>query len=178
MEIVQGKHFSITDQKGVTTVIYQVNKTEKEFLENSPKYTVQRLDSTAEIRGENTRRTYYIDIPSEIQDELLFLSFGKDKVVVNTGMLKENKVYIGKRPTSVRFDTLYYEEETEYKEFVYTPNFKRPISIIDPETTEEVKPVLYMDENTNEVKGKCKLKPKKPYFFFEIRDNNRSEVNE
>ena len=57
-----------------------------------------------------------------------------------------------------------------YKEFTYTPNLKRPISIIDPETTEEVKPTLYFDEETNEVKGKCKLKPYKSYFAFEIRD--------
>ena len=47
---------------------------------------------------------------------------------------------------------------------------KRPICVIDPETTEEVKPILYFDENTNEVKGKCKLKPYKSYFAFEIRD--------
>ena len=48
---------------------------------------------------------------------------------------------------------------------------KRPISIIDPETTEEVKPVLYFDEEANEVKGKCKLKPYKKYFAFEIRQS-------
>ena len=171
MEIVQGKHFSITDPKGVTTVIYRVNKTEKEFLATSPKYTIQRLPTTEELRGENTRRTYYIELPSNAGEELVFLSFGQDKVVVNMGVLKNDRVSISKRPTSVKFDTLYYDESTEYKEFQYTPNLKRPISIIDPETTEEVKPVLYMDEETNEIKGKCKLKPKKPYFFFEIRDN-------
>ena len=60
--------------------------------------------------------------------------------------------------------------DDEYKEFKYTPDLKRPISIIDPETTEEVKPVLYFDGQTNEVKGKCKLKPFKSYFAFEIRD--------
>ena len=109
MEIVQGKHFSITDQKGVTTVIYQVNETEKEFLETSPKYTLQRLDSTAEIRGETTRRTYYVDFPSEREDELVFLSFGQDKVVVNMGILKDDKVSISKRPTPIKFDTLYSE---------------------------------------------------------------------
>ena len=30
-ENLQGKYFSITDPKDVSTVIYQVNKTEKEF---------------------------------------------------------------------------------------------------------------------------------------------------
>ena len=69
----------------------------------------------------------------------------------------------------IKFDTLYSKEEI-YKEFQYTPNLKRPISIIDPETTEEVKPMLFMDKKTNEVKGKCKLQPNKPYFAFEIRD--------
>lgn len=77
---------------------------------------------------------------------------------------------ITKRPTPFKFDTIYSEKELQYKEFTYTPNLKRPISIIDPETTEEVKPTLYFDEETNEVKGKCKLKPYKSYFAFEIRD--------
>ena len=71
-----------------------------------------------------------------------------------------------------KFETIYSEHETTFKDFDYTPNLKRPISIIDPETTEEVMPVLYFDESTNEVKGKCKLKPNKPYFVFEIRDEN------
>ena len=46
METWQGKHFSITDPKGVNTVIYQINETEKQFLKDSPKYTVDRLDFT------------------------------------------------------------------------------------------------------------------------------------
>ena len=74
-----------------------------------------------------------------------------------------------------KFNTLYSEKESEYKDFKYTPNLKRPISIIDPETTEEVKPILYFDEKTNEIKGKCKLKANKSYFAFEIRD--KKDIN-
>ncbi len=59
-----GKHFSITDPKGINTVIYQVNKTEKEYLNEYPKYTVERLDYTAELRGDMTRKTYFVDEPS------------------------------------------------------------------------------------------------------------------
>ena len=58
----------------------------------------------------------------------------------------------------------------EYKNFRYTPNLRRAITIIDPETTEEVKPMVYFDEEANEVRGKCKLKANKPYFAFEIKD--------
>ena len=170
MEMWQGKHFSITDPQGVNTVIYQINKTEKEFLKESPKYTIERLDFTEEIRGDMRRKTFYIDNPSEDEDQLVILSFGKDRVVVNMALLNNDKVSISKKPMPLKFDNLYSENEKEYKDFKYTPNLKRPICIIDPETTEEIKPTLYFDEKTNEVKGKCKLKPYKSYFAFEIRD--------
>ena len=171
-ESMQGKHFSITDPKEVNTVIYQINKTRKEYLKEFPKYTVERLDYTEEFVGENKRKTFYIDEPSPEGNQLVILSFGKEKVVVNVGLLDGDRVKISKKPIPMKFNTLYNEEETEYKDFPYTPNLKRPISIIDPETTEEIKPTLYFDEKTNEVKGKCKLKPYKSYFAFEIREEN------
>ena len=171
METWQGKHFSITDPKEVNTVIYQINKTEKKLLDRkSPKYTVERLDFTEEIRGDVKRKTFYVDNPSEDQDQLVILSFGKEKVVVNMALLANNKITISQKPMPLKFNNIYSEETIEYKDFSYTPNLKRPICIIDPETTEEVKPKLYFDEKTNEVKGKCKLKPYKSYFAFEIRD--------
>ena len=42
-ESLMGKFFSITDPAGVNTVIYQVNKTEKEYQKTAPQYTVERL---------------------------------------------------------------------------------------------------------------------------------------
>ena len=148
MDMLPGKHFSITDPKGVNTVIYQINKTKKEFLKDYPKYTVERLDFTEEIRGENTRKTFYVDEPQPNGNQLVILSFGKENVVINSG------------------------EEQEFKDFNYTPNMKRDICVIDPETTEELKPRLYFDEKENKVKGRCKLKPYKSYFAFEVREDN------
>ena len=168
---LQGKYFSITDPQNVNTVIYQVNKTEKEYLKTSPKYTVERLDYLEEIVGEKRRKTFFVDKPSPEGNPLVILSFGKEKVVVNMGFLEHDTIKISKKPMPMKFKTIYNEESTEYKEFQYTPNMKRPISIIDPETTEEIKPVLYFDEEANEVKGKCKLKPYKKYFAFEIKQS-------
>ena len=174
-EAIQGKHFSITDPQNVNTVIYQVNKTEKELAKNSLKYTIERLEFTEELVGEKKKKTFYVNEPAPEGNSLVILSFGKEKVVVNVGLLEDERVRISKKPMPIKFTTLYNEQETEYKEVEYTPNLKRPISIIDPETTEEIKPVLYFDEETNEVKGKCKLKPYKNYFAFEIRDNANKE---
>ena len=169
---IQGKHFSITDPKDVNTVIYQVNKTEKEFLKDSPKFTVERLEYTEEFVGENKKKTFFVNEPEPEGNHLVILSFGKEKVVVNMGILEEDQVKISKKPMPMKFKTLYNEEETVYKDFTYTPNLKRPISIIDPETTEEIKPTLYFDENDKIVRGKCRLKPYKSYFAFEIRESN------
>jgi hypothetical protein len=170
MDKIQGKHFSITDPQGVNTVIYRVNKTPRELLQEYPKFTVQRLEYAEELNGNLKKKTFFVDEP-ENEEELVILSFGQDRVVINMGLLEEDKVKIAKRPMPIKFDTLYSEQEQEYKEFRYTPDLKRPISIIDPETTEEIKPILYFDEETNEVKGKCKLKPYKSYFAFEIRES-------
>lgn len=169
METIQGKHFSITDPQGVNTVIYKVNKTAKELLDQAPKYTVERLQFSEEMRGDLKKKTFFVDEPNPLE-HLVILSFGKDRVVINMGILEGDEVKISKRPVPIKCNTLYSEEEKEYKEFKYTPNLKRPISIIDPDTAEEIKPILYFDKDTNEVKGKCKLKPYKSYFAFEIRD--------
>lgn len=172
MDTLEGKRFGITDPEGVKTVIYQVNKTKKEYLEEYPKYTVERLEHTEELVGNYNKKTFFVANPQKNGNQLVILSFGGDKVIINNGILLGDEVKITKKPTPFKFNTIYSEEEMEYKEFQYTPNLKRQISIIDPETTEEVKPVLYFDEKTNEVKGKCKLKPYKSYFAFEIRENN------
>ncbi len=167
-----GKYFSITDPKDVSTVIYRINKTAKEYLNEYPKYTLERLVSSEELNGNAKKKTFFIDYPEPEGEDLVILSFGENKVIVNMGKLKNDKIRISRLPIPVQFDTLYLETATEYKNFKYTPNLRRPITIIDPETTEEVKPMLYIDQTTNEVKGKCKLKPYKSYFAFEIRDKN------
>ena len=59
MESIQGKHFSITDPEGVNTVIYRINKTAKEYLKEYPKYTVERLLSSEELKGNLKRKKRY-----------------------------------------------------------------------------------------------------------------------
>ena len=118
MDNIQGKHFSITDPKGVNTVIYQVNKTEKEFLKDYPKYTVERLDHTEELKGDLNKKTFYVENPAKEGNRLVILSFSSDKVIINTGILLNDEVKITKKPTPFKFTTLYSEDNnTEFKDF-------------------------------------------------------------
>ena len=166
-DFLHGKYFSITDPQEVNTVIYKVNRTAKEFLKTSSKYNVERLDFTEEYVGSNKKKTFFVSNPAPEGNPLLIFSFAKEKVIINMGFLDYDTIRISKKPMPMKYKFVSSEEE-DYKEFPYTPNMKRPFSIIDPETTEEIKPTLYFDEEANEVKGKCKLKPNKKYFIFEI----------
>ena len=80
-----GKHFSITEPKNINTVIYKVDKTEKELLKDNPKYTIERLDYTKELVGNNVKKTFYVDDPAEDGNQVIIFSFGKKKVVMNIG---------------------------------------------------------------------------------------------
>ena len=174
---IRGKNrITLTDEgmllrRRAEEIVDLAHKTEKEFLDKNPKYTVERLRSTEQLVGDLKKKTFYVEDPQESGNQLVIFSFAKEKVVINNGLLIDDEVKISKKPVPFKFDTLYSEEATEIKDFKYTPNLKRAITIIDPETTEEIKPVLYYDEETDEVKGKCKLKPNKSYFAFEIRDD-------
>lgn len=174
MESLQGKHFSITDPKDVNTIIYQVNRTDKkEVMDGAPKFTIERLEFAEELREDASRKTFFVDEPKEEGNQLIILSFAKNKVVINMGILHDDKVRISKKPMPVKFDTVYSENKKAFKEFKYTPNLQRPISIIDPITTEEIKPTIFFDNETNEVKGKIELEPNKQYFAFEVRSDRK-----
>ena len=126
MESLQGKHFSITDPKNVNTVIYQVNKTDKnEVLNGAPKFTIERLEFAEELRQDASRKTFFVDDPKENGNHLVILSFANNKVVVNMGVLQDDKLKISKKPMPVKFDTLYSENEKVFKEFKYTPNLRK-----------------------------------------------------
>lgn len=125
MESLQGKHFSITDPKNVNTVIYQVNKTDKnEVLNGAPKFTIERLEFAEELRQDASRKTFFVDNPKENGNHLVILSFANNRVVVNMGILQDDKLKISKKPMPVKFDTLYSENEKVLKEFKYTPNLR------------------------------------------------------
>ena len=54
MDMLKGKHFSITDPKGVNTVIYQVSKTEKE---SSKEKSVSKQSNMENIDNADTKHS-------------------------------------------------------------------------------------------------------------------------
>ena len=59
--------------------------------------------------------------PQKEGNQLIILSFGQDKVVINNGVLIGDEVKITKKkPIPFKFDTIYSEKPIEFKEFQYT----------------------------------------------------------
>lgn len=172
MEGETEKEFTIVDPIHINTVVYLINETPEEFHNTSPKYTVERLDYKDNIQGKIKKRIFQVTQEIEDEKDIILFSFGKNNIIVNNGVLGKDKISIFKNTQQMKYNTVFKEVQSEYKDFNYTPNLKRPISIIDPETGLEIKPKLYFDETENTIKGKCDLKPYKSYFAFEIKGNN------
>jgi hypothetical protein len=171
MEPVTGKNFTIVDPQDMRTLAFLVNKNE-ETSEDAPQYTLQKLDCAIQIDGEKTKKTFFINesIPDSVERDVVLLTVGKEKALLNTAILQNDKLFVSKSPAPLEYRTMYSDKPVEYKDFKYTPNFKRPISIIDPEIGDEVRPVLYFDSKENMVKGKIKLMPYKAYIALEVKE--------
>lgn len=166
MEPVSEKKFTIVDSPEMCTLAFLINKPE----EGTSYCTLQKLDCTFPDSTNRAKKMFNFDSLSDEQKNVVLLTIGGEKAFLNYGVLLEDKFLMSKSPMNVGFRVIYDADTIGDKEVRYTPNFKRPISIIDPETAEEVKPVLYYDEGANMVKAKIKLQPKKSYIALEIKD--------
>lgn len=177
MESVQMNKFEIIDMPGMNTLAFLVEESESEVIRGEIYYSLQKLDHvTKEMNGKITKEFSVINDADGKQD-IVLLTLTKSKAMLSTALLDAN----GLKPTEdklpLSYGSLYDDANIQYKEFIYTQNMKRRFAIIDTTTCDEVKPVLYIDEVTGEIKGKCKLLPLRPYVVLEVKDHfNRGAV--
>lgn len=167
MEPISEKNFTIVDTIGMSTLAFLVNEPE----EGTDYCTLQKLDCVYTNPLDTSRKTFYIrESGVSSEKNIILLTVGGDKAFLNSALFTEDdKLYVSKQPSKVGFQVLFSEDNMDYKDLKYTPNFRRPISIIDPEIPDEVKPVLYYDEQANMVKSKVRLQSNKSYIALEIK---------
>ena len=167
MEPLSEKNFTIVDTQGMSTLAFLVNEPE----EGTNYCTLQKLDCTYANPLDTTKKTFYVDAQSVHEEKnIILLTIGGEKAMLNSALLSaDDKLYVSEKPANVGFKVLFSEENFDYKDLKYTPNFRRPISIIDPEIPDEVRPVLYYDEEANMVKSKVRLQSNKSYIALEIK---------
>ena len=99
----------------------------------------------------------------------MLLTLTNSKAILSTGELTSEGFKITEANVPLSYGSIYNQTGVEYKEVEYTPDMKRHFSIIDTQTGEEVRPVLYTDEITGKIKGRCKILPNRPYIVLELR---------
>ena len=171
LDEIYGKYFSMIEEENSITVIYKINRNE---TGDGSKYTIERIESTIEFLNNEKKRTFFVDNPAPDGNHLLIFTFKDGKVIFNSAFLDYDSVIISKKKIELNMKILYNEENTEYREFYYTPDLKRQIAIIDIVTADEVKPTVYIDKETKRLKGKFLLKPNKKYFAFEIKEKSNN----
>lgn len=166
MELEGTKSFSFLDSNETSTLAFMVNDAEGETRYR----TLQKLDCAMQEMPTGIKRTYFInDLSNNLGDiDIVLVTLGDGKARLNMAILKGNQLLVSKKTANIRYTVLYSEEPTDYDDIKYTPNFKRPISIIDPEIADEVKPTLYYDEEANMVRARVKLLPKKSYIALQV----------
>jgi len=164
LEELHAKYFSIINDSNINIVIYQINRN----IYEKDTYTIKRIDSTVEYLGDKTKQTFFVDNILPEGNDLIILSISPNKIIINKAILDYYQIKVLKKTFKLNTKILYSEETIEYNDFIYTPNIERNLAIIDLKTGEELKPVLYYDEDDNKVKGKYKLQAYEKYFLFEV----------
>ena len=177
MESVLMNKFEIVDMPGTNTLAFLVEETNSEVIRGQVYYSLQKLAHTdKEMDGKVIKEFAVVNDTDGVQD-IVLLTLTKSKAILSTALLDANGLKATEDKLPLSYGSLYDDSNIQYKEFTYTSNMKRRFSIIDTTTCEEVKPVLYIDQVTQEVKGQCKLLPLRPYVVLEIKDNfNRGAV--
>lgn len=165
MEPVSDRNFTIIDPAGMSTMAFLVNDPE----DGTDYCTLKKLDYTLQDPDNIAKKTFVLE-SDKAKDVIVLLTLNSEKAFLNSAVVADNKFLISKEPTKVGFKVIFNEEQTEFRDFKYTPNFRRPISIIDPEIPDELRPKLYYDEDANMVKARLNLEANKEYLLLEVKD--------
>ena len=175
MELVDERRFTIVDSTEMSTLAFMIEDPES----GADSATIKKLDYILEDSSNAFKKTFYINNSNMFTDlndyNILLLTIGKDKAYMNMAVLKKDELLVSKDSSNVSYKTLKTEHSVSYQDVQYTPNFKRPISIVDPEIADEVKPVLYYDEAAQMVRARVKLLPDKSYICLEVQKTSPTE---
>ena len=162
------KVFSVLDSQGMNTLAFQINNT---VDAGEQIHSIEMLKSFIEVAKNGYRKTFFFNPEPSSQElkEVVFLTLKPGEAILNAGEFKDGVLKVGVKPAKLKYSSLKLSgDESEYREFNYSPNFKRPITIIDPILGDEVKPIVFFDTNSNSMKAKIKLLPHKSYIALEV----------
>lgn len=169
--LIQMNKFHVVDMPGMKTVAFVVERN-SENMETSSGMYLQKLDCIdINDQGKIKKEFNVIKSTEDEKQTIVLLTLTRSKAILSTGELDSTGFKAIDTNVPLSYGSLYNSSSVEYKEVNYTPDMKRCFSVIDAQTGEEIRPVLYNDPISGMVKGKCKILPNKPYVVLEIVDD-------
>lgn len=167
--IIPMNKFEVIDMPGMSTIAFVVEKNENEKIGGMPMLSLQKIESIDSSDNGRIKKTFNVLKVNNEPQLIVLLTLTNNKAILSTGELSEEGFKATETNVPLSYGSIYNNEGVEYKEVDYTPSMKRHFSIIDTQTGEEIRPILYNDEITGKVKGKCKLLPHRPYIVLELK---------
>lgn len=167
MEYIETNKFEITDIPGMNTLAFLV---EQDNSASIPFYSLQKLESTNVQNEGKICKEFSVINDGESQD-IVLLTLANKKAILSAGVLNSDGFKPSEVSEAINYGSIFNMDGIEYKEFNYTPNMKRRFTIVDTATCEEVMPSLYVDQETKQVKGRCKILPLRTYIVLEINSS-------
>ncbi len=167
--IIQMNKFEIIDMPGMNTIAFLVEKNKEEYKKGNAFLSLQKIECIDTQEDGKIKKVFNVIKNGDENQLIVLLTLTNNKAILSTGELTSKGFMATETNVPLSYGTIFNQEGVEYKEIEYTPNMKRHFSIIDTQTGEEIKPVLYTDEVTGGIKGRCKLLPNKPYIVLELR---------
>ena len=128
MEPSKERNFTIVDSGNMSTLAFLIHEPEA----GTNYCTLQKLDCTFPDAADTRKKMFHLEgaDATEENKDIVLLTLNGEKAFLNGATLAGNDLFVTKQPAKVGFTVLYNEENVDYKDLKYTPNFKRPISII------------------------------------------------
>lgn len=167
--LIQMNKFEVIDMPGMVTIAFVVEKNEDEYARGRNFLSLQKIECIDTQVDGKMKKTFSVIKNDDEPQLIVLLTLTNSKAILSTGELSEQGFKTTESNVPLSYGSIYNQSGVEYKEVEYTPDMKRHFSIIDTETGEEVKPVLYTDEITGKVKGKVKILPHRPYIVLELK---------
>lgn len=167
--LIQMNKFEVIDMPGMTTLAFVVEKNEEEYKKGNALLSLQKIECIDTQIDGKIKKTFSVVKTDGNPQLIVLLTLTNSKAILSTGELTSEGFKITEANVPLSYGSIYNQTGVEYKEVEYTPDMKRHFSIIDTQTGEEVRPVLYTDEITGKIKGRCKILPNRPYIVLELR---------
>ncbi len=167
--LIQMNTFEIVDMPGMNTIGFVVEKNEGDYANGKALLSLQKLEHIDSEQDGKFKKIFNVVCAGEDKQLIVLLTLTKSKAILSTGELTKDGFKATESNIPLNYGTIYNQNNVEFKEVAYSPDMKRHFCIIDTQTGDEVRPDVFMDEQTNSIKGKCKLLPNRAYIVLELK---------